>query len=342
MRIAVKVLLLAVLAFAVQGALERLHVAPTETPPPELAELDATIASRPEVLLLGDSVTRYVAKGDADRRPLWRMLADALPEQRVTKLYHLAYEAGVFEAFFRYLDERAPEAMVTIVPINMRSFSPIWDYRPQYQFEREKLLLWTARPPLPLLRRPLLVFKAVDLVPIDKQQFLAQPVFEGTRRVGTVRDFYNPSFRPPVTDDKVRKKLILSYLQPLGLRHRKLRSLVSIARMAKGSGRKVVFYVTPVDVDTGTAFLGDEFRNIVAGNVDLAVATLRGEGATVVDLAFTLPAGDFDWKGETYPNEHLAASGRRKLAAALADAVRDTLGIDSAAGDAQPSHAGPR
>jgi hypothetical protein len=90
----------------------------------------------------------------------------------------------------------------------------------------------------------------------------------------------------------------------------------------------VIFYLTPVDEQTGESLLPGEFRPLVKSNVRLLERELRTTGATVLDLSDGLPAESFSW--DLYPNEHLRAAGRRYVAHQLEQAIVPQLasGVD--------------
>jgi hypothetical protein len=104
----------------------------------------------------------------------------------------------------------------------------------------------------------------------------------------------------------------LLYEYPLDPSHRKLRALRDLTALCRSKGIPLRFYITPIDVESGERTAGPAFRPRVAANVAAIRAALADQGATIEDWSALFPAGLFSYK--EYPNEHLNAAGRRKLA----------------------------
>src|SRR5439155_15030985 len=107
---------------------------------------------------------------------------------------------------------------------------------------------------------------------------------------------------------------VINYLQDLPRDHRKIRSMISIVRRCRSAGIRPFFYVTPVDVETGSGLLGAGFRETVARHVSILRDALAGEGAPLLDLSAELGSSAFSWRSEEAPNEHLVDSGRTYVA----------------------------
>ena len=77
---------------------------------------------------------------------------------------------------------------------------------------------------------------------------------------------------------------------------------------------KALIYITPVDVQSGEQFWPGVFESRVRGNIETILAVAEEEGAEILDLAFSASPGDFNWRKDPYPNEHLNYEGGRALA----------------------------
>ena len=55
--------------------------------------------------------------------------------------YYDAYHIGIYLEYAQYIVAQENLPQVVIIPINLRSFSPEWDMRPEYQFEKEARFL---------------------------------------------------------------------------------------------------------------------------------------------------------------------------------------------------------
>ena len=116
-----------------------------------------------------------------------------------------------------------------ILPVNLRSFSPEWSGRPQYQF-RSLLNEIDAlhRPWYTAWKMPLSISGVASDSAADQRSFEELPVFRGRNQVGIVRDFCGPQFRQPNVD-KTRAKFILHYMQLIDDRHPRLTALMEVA-----------------------------------------------------------------------------------------------------------------
>ena len=203
-----------------------------------------------------------------------------------------------------------------MIPINLRSFSPEWDRKPAYQFEATKRQIRHAERPLQQALDPLLrTLHLLDEQAVTQTEYKTTPVYCGTEQVGLVRDFDNPSYLE-VTPERTRNKMIFHYMYPLGVDHPKLVALREIVALADDYDLNIVFYVSPVDVETGERLLPGRFREQVAANVDTIREAVGTHQPALIDMSDALPSTAFSW--HDYPNEHLRDTGRRFVAERLA------------------------
>jgi len=269
-----------------------------------IALLDKYLKQQVEVLYFGDSTNWYSPKGETDRRSVSKMLKQMLPRYKIGSVAHAAFQMDVYAAYCQYIVRLAKCPKIIIIPVNMRSFSPQWDLEPLYQFEKEKAFLEGG------LRRafytPLRVFQ-YKFSEISREQYLDTPVFKGDAKIGTLRKMRG-----------MKKQLILRYLYPLTPEHRKLASLRRIAGLLSRRGIKAIFYITPIDHETGEAYLPGEFERYLARNTRFIHEQLMGSSHRLLDLSQDLSAAHFAWKSKGGPNEHLNRDGRQYVAAMLA------------------------
>ena len=90
-------------------------------------QLNRAIRDQREIIFFGDSTMGALGRNDRDKRPIGKMLEDRLKE-KVSMIAGSAYSMEIYHAFCTYLKahaERLPRWI--IIPINLRSFSPVWD-----------------------------------------------------------------------------------------------------------------------------------------------------------------------------------------------------------------------
>ena len=131
--------LLKLIAFIV--VLTTIQVAVSAMNPPELPEeilaLDQQLQAGVDTLYFGDSILIH----PVGEPTIPEILRDLLPDYEIGDVAHPAYQLDLYERYVNYLVNHNSGVKTVIIPINLRSFSPEWDLRPTYQFEREKTIL---------------------------------------------------------------------------------------------------------------------------------------------------------------------------------------------------------
>lgn len=287
-------------------------------------QIDAALKYKPDVVLVGDSVIISPYSQDLDRRPVNLMLQDMIPNIKLSSLDSLAYASEVFLQQVSYITRNEFKPKLIIIPINIRSFSPHWDPRWDFQFEMDKLTLKYKNTPVFPYLKFLINFNLFNLMPISKSQFLNTPVFSKDVQIGIMKDFEGPDYNT-YTDLHQKNKILLSYTYTLSKNHRKLKALEETAGLLSKNNIKAIFYLTPVDYETAGKFTGDFAKNQITQNINLIKNSLNKYPVKVLDLSFRLPTNNFAWKDALYINEHLNQNGRRFLAQELANSIIDSL-----------------
>ena len=264
---------------------------------------------------------------------------------------HPAYQLDLYERYVNYLVEHNAQVTTVIIPINMRSFSPEWDLRPTYQFEREKTVLTYGL----LVSR--LFYRLFDTLgqfdpSIDQNDFLAATVFNGDQPVGEVAEFealigltpqetetgqndfaYYAGLPSQAEVEVMQGTLVYYYMYGLDHYHRKVQSLKAISQMLTENNIKPIFYITPINYELGKFHIGEPFQEQVAENTTVVEQVLRRKGVDVLNLVFDLEAYNF------IDTEHLTQNGKSYVAEVLATAVEppQPRPLTSAAIDGTPA-----
>ena len=287
--------------------------------PPEAERLASILAHPVDVIMFGDSSFTNVAEKDVDRRPLHSMITVDLSGLRVAVMAHAANHAGVYASMADAIIRSGNLPRAIVAPINLRSFSPEWDLKPSYQFVDEMVYLSHSTTIGRILHRPAEVFKYYDVNPISWSQYRNATVFDGTKAVGRVAEFDNPSFEE-LSPAHSRGKFILHYMYQLTPEHRRLQSLRHMAEALARAGVHLILFVSPLDMEAGQKSLGADFGTRVQQNIAVIRSALVSTGAELIDLVAVVPDDDFDYVN--YPTEHLKGAGRRQVANRVAGAVR--------------------
>lgn len=310
---------LAVLLLLVAGL--QLPLAGQRRLDPRVGKAERMMATS-DVLVFYDSVNYYSPPDDADRREITEMLDDKLTGLRVRAYDHGAFQMGVYNAVVGHAIHHADRPLpLFLVPINVRSFSPIWRDRPDWRFEEliedldhggDGLGDMAFRAYAPFL-------KALDL-PVGQAspyrgRYMDLPVVVDGQSQGTVADLSSSRGAQATAD-----ALTLHYLYPITEDNERLMELAELADSAGEQGVHVRFFITPVNVQLGSEVLGEKFVRNFRANRDKIVQTLAQHGCDVLDLSEAAPSEWFHHGAR--PNEHLNEKGRRFVAARLAELVR--------------------
>lgn len=289
----------------------------------DLSEIQALAAKRPEILYFGDSTSTFIHPTDADRGNIGDMLVVLLPGYRLGILTSPAHNPEVYVAEATYIERFNKQLKAFIVPINMRVFSPEWDRRPVFQFVNYKAsLLYAGTPVYPFLRF-LIALKAFDPNPISQEEFDTTPVYSGNTVIGKLIDFESIKYQP-YSDENMKRIINYFYMAQLQSDNRQLSALVQLADLMKHTGTKLIFYITPIDYQTGEQYLGSAFTRQLEANTRVIKTTLAGHGVTVLDWSLNLESPYFGWKNTEYLyiNEHLNDKGRLWVAKHIVDEVK--------------------
>jgi hypothetical protein len=290
-----------------------------------MRQVASYLRERCDVLYFTDSVDAAYGLNDKDRRLVSERVRDDIPGHTMQVISHASFGLDTYRDFADYILDQPNHPRLLIVPINMRTFSVGMDLRPGYQFEQLRFYLRHNNNILIDAAYPfLLTFKALKKSSLDEEEFLRQPIFNGDTRVGEIKDFdeFSPAYRT-ATEENIRKQLIACYMYSLKEDHRKLQAMAAIAQHAKKAGVKVIFYITPIDWQTGEKYLGAAFSQRLRENVDLVRSMLARAGYTPIDLSFALKSDEFAWI--KYVNEHMNEKGKGYVAKILAERIKAEL-----------------
>jgi dienelactone hydrolase len=319
--------------------------------PPEVLRIEEYRSDQVDVLYLGDSTLIH----PVGEPTIGEILQEMLPDHTVGELAHPAYNLDLYLYYVRYAMRGARRPRVVVVPINMRSFSPEWDLRPGYQFEKEKKILTLGLSLSRVLSRPLATFGAYD-PPISQDVYLNTTVYNGDTPVGTVKDFenlteesgpeqqgntefaYHDDLPSPDDAEALRQALIYRYMVGLEPDHRQLQAALRIAALGEAHGVDVVFYITPINYQQGQQVLDEAFSASLDKSRELVRATIAGSTeATILDLGSDLEAYAF------VDMEHLREPGKVYVAEQLAATIRPERSVASSGdgGDVMPALPSP-
>ena len=218
----------------------------------------------PDVLYLGDSTVLRASNEDEDKRSTADMLAEDLKgKARVLELSHGAYQMEIFYHLLSTFKITRHSPRLIILPINMRSFSPQWYLRPNWQFraEIELLVSYYSGHGLKMYYRK---HKYQDGYGKIQVEFPLSDI----QTIGEFEEL-RLSKNNSKTLQKIRKKelFIYFYLYPIYEGHPLLIKLRETVRLARTLDSKIMFYITPINITAALRNVGQEFGHYFSENL---------------------------------------------------------------------------
>lgn len=318
-KLIIKLILLAAVVFFLQSLLTRQLL---ESDDPwlekyafrfdEYTRLNIHLAKKTDIVYLGDSSVYTVIPADKDKRTIGEMVGDMTPGLSLVEISHAAYHMRVYLEFCRYIARQPNRPRIVVIPVNLGSFSAEWAMRPEYQFEKERIILrgGLKKHLVLALSKPLSVFN-YNFVSITREEYLKAPVYRGMQRVGTVKDFNHSGYKQ-FTRNNIKNKIISRYMYAMNPGHWNYQSVSEAIDVLNWKKIIPVIYIVPVDHETCEGYFPGEFRKWLAINVAFIRMRLESRGMELLDLSTALPAEAFVYG--SYPDEHVKEAGRRLVA----------------------------
>ena len=277
--------------------------------------LEEYLEKQAQIIYFGDSAIANVSEEDENKKHITQMFQDLLPNHLVGLVVHGAYDMDMYLSFCEYIiNTKKYYPKIVIIPINLRSFSPLWDKNPTYQFPEEKIILkYNNNFLFRMFYKVLIAFKYFDTEPISDLEYKNTMVFNGDIPIGKVKDFINMTYTIH-SEEKLKNRIIAYYMYSLKKEHKKIQSMLKIAKLLKSNDTDVIFYITPIDYQIGEKYCGDEFAQRINENVNLIDSLFLEEDIKLLDFSRKLDSDLFDWEKDYYINEHLKENGRKFVA----------------------------
>lgn len=287
-------------------------------------------AMPPDILYLGDSVLLRISREDDKKDTLDRMFAEKVADRfRVLGVAHTAYHLLVYKELIHVLKKTVHRPKIVFLPINLRSFSPQWDYHPSWQFRNEiqaAQSYWSNLTCVDIYnddeRLPnKTLLRLYDSIPVYYPEI-------GLKTIGYFRNIINAK-----PDNEQKRKYRLQnvfrfhYMHELVGAHPKLNALTNIMKLAAEMGIYVIVYVTPVNWQAGQRYMGNSFINMVKSNVSLikAQSALERFSPLVSFSDFSLLLDSDCFFSEDNSTEHLNEKGREILSDQLKELLPDLI-----------------
>lgn len=294
--------------------------------PESIEKINQAKKDHANIIYFGDSTTTWSSKYDSDIRSTPLFLSDFTKDKyTVVGISHPSYGALLFDKFTQYMTDEHYYPEFIIIPINLRSFSPDWDLRPEHQFINERLYISLHNTMLAPFLSFLLNIGLTDVNRIYDNLYNLAPIYDRDTIVGINKEFHDKLRDSTLPNVQNAIMFQMFYLGRIHENHRNIQSLVHIADRYQYTKTKVIFYITPIDYETGEKYFGKRFYNQMKENVTTITSELTKHNAIVLDLSATQPSKNFTWNETTYVNEHLNQSGRSSIVKALLPIIDQRL-----------------
>ena len=275
----------------------------------------------PEVLIFGDSAMFWTAPGEDDPRRLYDMIRDDLGPGSATKvLYGPGYHARIVMAFLASLDRCKSRPRLVIVPLSIMMTTIAWHRHPEFSYETVSADLLRAAAdgtqPRRLTRTPIEMADAYD-------REISPSLFGENHTYGELRMLIHGRAETP-WQKAVRLRHRIDYYNAERLEPESpgVQFVADLARTLVHMDLRAVSYIIPVDRDDLAEAGGQAFLDHAARNAEVIATTFQenmGARGAMVNAVLDSPGTDF------IDPLHLAAAGRRRLAARIVAAARPFL-----------------
>jgi hypothetical protein len=286
---------------------------------PEMVRMESLAEKGTKIIYIGDSTVCSDAR-DADKRDVVEMMCSG-DNCSIGLVYHSSWDMKIYDAFSEYICSLPEKPEIVIVPVNLRSLSPLWYLRPMYSYKYEVEVIKSKAKKNPyegVLLRIVNIFSDKKRAMSSAEKTWLDVVvfhFNGSR-IGTIRDFnYAINGTEEDFEKRVKDTITSSFLTNISPEHPELKNLDSLITNFRDCGVRPVIYISPIDHEYGRAWMGDEFDSIVTQKKMVIIDIGKKNGVDILDFSFMLNSSSFFDK--YYLGEHMLAPGRAKVAEAL-------------------------
>ena len=280
----------------------------------------------PPVLIFGDSVFLRVANDESEKLSIKDILSKKLGSQ-VAQIVGSGYNPRLFAAISKMFLSMPYLPELVILPINLRSFSPTWDYNPEYQFYNEIFQIQRFNSIISF-RFYLNIYKL-----IFKLIYTKNSRYMYCRNIGKIncRDFNKIATENPDYESYEWKKRLKSvfgyhYTYFLNSKNRQLQFISNVVKIFQSLGVKVYSYLTPINFIAGEKYYGRSFMNEANINLCKILEKIYNsqslhEGCLINPDVFAFKFKSSIFFTEHNATEHLRNEGRTFLANRIIDEV---------------------
>ena len=301
------------------------------------------ISNDNEIIYFGDSVLNADHKNINTPSSMVNIFQERIGKE-VLEISGTAFTPFMYDKYFDVIKKYSAKTKLVIIPINMRAFSSAWNKVPEYQFEQECALLSIIlmKPNIFCLKEHLKNKYLSDYFNNKKEAFLNSPI-NAKGFLKNTKNYFLEKFKHICQIEKTNDSKsnincekqeyvdqIFDYMQHgLSLKQSitamrynynyaesiisdniSLLSMKSLIKKAENSDIKILFYVTPVDLDNIMKFSGKKAIDIILSNLTLLQNNSDGKNIYFLNLLDLLESSYFDISCTC---EHIESEGKKIL-----------------------------
>ncbi len=283
-----------------------------------------------DFIYFGSSAVYWTYPKDKNGKTIGDYLHDLLPEYTIADASMNSGKMDLYLAAIQYMIRTAHHPKLVIIPIELRSFSPLWDRHTDYQYDREKFYFKHGSIVLDMLYRPLAIDRRIK-PSLTSTDYRRSKLYNGDEYIGDVEDFVSGPFLT-YSEEHLKKAIEARYMLKIPEDHHIIKDMAAIVRLLRDADIPVLFYITPIDHQTGEQYWEDLFDERIQKNIHTIQAALAKEGEQLFNIAFSLDQTEFTWRQDpdfNYMNEHLSEPGKRHVARLLVKPIEEKLAAET-------------
>ena len=307
-----------------------------------------------KIIYLGDSVLNADHQNKELPSSLVNIFRNDIKE-KVLEISAAAYTPFIYDKYVSVIKKYSDDTKLIIIPINLRSFSSSWYRFPQYQFHQEcaYLSIINLRLNMKCINEHIKNLIFSERINVKTEEFLEEIITAKGFLRSTKRRFFEDleqdcsyEIKENITyscNNKEYLKQLVEYMQHgLNLKqalkvmrynyhyaenindtNTSFLNIKNLAKIFNEGNIKVLFYVTPLNLESIQRFSGNIVTNIINNNINLLKNNLRGNNIYFLNLSDLLEKNHFE---DACACEHVDIGGKTKIANNIINFIKVKIG----------------
>lgn len=227
-----------------------------------------------DVVFFGDSVLAHYGKCDKGKKPIYK-IAEEKSSLSILNVDGRAYSPIIYDNYAQLLSNVKNKPKYVIIPINLRSFSSGWFNNPDFNFPIEREII-------NCLSNSHCNITKILLYRFGNREEISQAGQEedGVAHAAVVKNTANHKKVPDDLEcrdqseineyrDQLKTAFVNNYMYRLSSKHKMFEYMDSLLNRLKAAGIETIVYVTPINIEEGARFAGEEFKAQVQENIQV-------------------------------------------------------------------------